>query len=135
MIDVFLEEEVAACHIPPLAIDAGQYLLHGHCHQKAEFGTTAIHNHFARVAHADCEEVDSGCCGMAGSFGYEHFDVSRVVGEDRLFPAVRQAMNQGKTVIACGISCRHQLHDMLDVNAKHWVEVVLPGDSRQSAEV
>ncbi len=127
MIDVFLDEEVAAGKIPPLATTAGQYLLHGHCHQKAEFGTAAIHSHFARAAGATCEEVDSGCCGMAGSFGYEHYEVSMDVGEDRLFPEVRQAVQDGKTIIACGISCRHQLHDALDVEAKHWVQLVEPG--------
>jgi Fe-S oxidoreductase len=74
-----------------------------------------------------CEEIDSGCCGMAGSFGYEHFDVSLQVGERRLFPAVRQAVAAGKSVIACGISCRHQLRDVLGVEAKHWVEVVRAG--------
>jgi Fe-S oxidoreductase len=128
MIDVFLDEEVAAGKIPPLTATAGQYLLHGHCHQKAEFGTAAIHSHFARAAGATCEEVDSGCCGMAGSFGYEHYEVSMDVGEDRLFPEVRQAVEEGKTIIACGISCRHQLHDALDVKAKHWVQVVEPGE-------
>lgn len=131
MIDVFLDEEVAAGKIPPLASSASQFLLHGHCHQKAEFGTAAIHNHFGRLADVTCEEVDSGCCGMAGSFGYEHYDVSRKVGEDRLFPAVRAAMSDDKTIIACGISCRHQLRDFLDVDAKHWVEVVKPGTTNE----
>ncbi len=127
MIDVFLEEEVTAGNLAPLSVDPGQYALHGHCHQKAEFGTAAIHSHFGRVEGAECEEVDSGCCGMAGSFGYEHYDISLAVGEDRLFPAVREAVADGKTILACGISCRHQLHDTLDVKAKHWVEVVAPG--------
>jgi len=131
MIDVFLDEEVAAGKIPPLASSTSKFLLHGHCHQKAEFGTAAIHNHFGRLADVTCEEVDSGCCGMAGSFGYEHYDVSRKVGEDRLFPAVRAAMRDDKTIIACGISCRHQLRDVLDVETKHWVEVVKPGTTRE----
>ncbi|MBC8874808.1 MAG: FAD-binding protein [Planctomycetes bacterium] len=131
MIDVFLDDEVAAGKIPPLASSASKFLLHGHCHQKAEFGTAAIHNHFGRLADVTCEEVDSGCCGMAGSFGYEHYDVSRAVGEDRLFPAVRAAMRDDKTIIACGISCRHQLRDVLDVETKHWVEVMKPGTVKE----
>jgi Fe-S oxidoreductase len=130
MIDVFLDEEVTAGRIPPLAASATDFLLHGHCHQKAEFGTAAIHRHFARMAGVTCREVDAGCCGMAGSFGYEHYEVSRLVGEHRLFPAVRKAVAEGKTIIACGISCRHQLRDVLDVPAKHWVEVVRPGVSK-----
>ncbi len=130
MIDVFLDEEVAAGRIAPLRASADKLLLHGHCHQKAEFGTAAIHNHFSRMPNVTCEEVDSGCCGMAGSFGYEHYEVSRKVGEDRLFPAVREAMGEGKTIIACGISCRHQLRDFLDVRAQHWVEVVRPATKK-----
>ena len=78
----------------------------------------------ATMPDTTCEEVDSGCCGMAGSFGYEHHDLSKKIGEDRLFPAVREAVKDGKTVVACGISCRHQMHDFLNVEAKHWVETV-----------
>ncbi|MBT3296575.1 MAG: FAD-binding protein [Verrucomicrobia bacterium] len=127
MIDGFLEAEVAAGYIPPLACEPGTYALHGHCHQKAAFGTEAIHSHFARSTEASCEEVDSGCCGMAGSFGYENYELSQQVGEERLFPAVRTAVADGKTILACGISCRHQLKDMLAVRARHWVEVVRAG--------
>lgn len=133
MIDQFLDEEVAAGRIPPLTTSTDKFLLHGHCHQEAEFGTAAIHNHFSRMSDVSCEEVDSGCCGMAGSFGYEHYDVSEAVGEDRLFPAVRQALRDGKTIIACGISCRHQLRDFLNVDAKHWVEVISPAKEDPSS--
>jgi len=131
MIDVFLDREVSAGRLAPLAATASKFLLHGHCHQKAEFGTAAIRGHFARLPDVACEEVDSGCCGMAGSFGYEHFDVSLAVGGQRLFPAVQQAVAEGKTVIACGISCRHQLRDALGVEAKHWVEVVRAADAAE----
>ncbi len=121
MIDVFLEAQGVE-----LVSEHPEILLHGHCHQKAMFGTSAIKRSFASMQGTTCTEVDSGCCGMAGSFGYEHYDISEKVGEDRLFPAVREAVQQGKTVVACGISCRHQLHDFLEVKAKHWVEVVKP---------
>ncbi len=119
MIDVFLEKEGVK-----LQSKHPDILLHGHCHQKALFGTAAIKNMFKKMPGATCEEVDSGCCGMAGSFGYEHHDLSETIGEDRLFPAVRDAVKDGKTIVACGISCRHQLHDFLGVQAKHWVETV-----------
>ncbi len=132
MIDVFLEAEVAAERIPPLRFDPGAYVLHGHCHQKSMFGTEAIHRHFERAPDASCQEIDSGCCGMAGSFGYEHYELSLQVGEDRLFPAIRDAVAEGKTVLACGISCRHQLHDALNIGARHWVEVVRPGEGEHS---
>jgi len=119
MIDQFLHREQV-----PLECDQQTLLLHGHCHQKAVFGTAATLALFNDMEATDCHEVDSGCCGMAGSFGYEHYDLSLQVGEDRLFPAVRKAVAAGETVVASGISCRHQLKDCLDVEAKHFVEVV-----------
>ena len=122
MIDQFLAEEDGI----ELTADADHFLLHGHCHQKAAFGTAGIHRLFAKMDGVTCDEVDSGCCGMAGSFGYEHFDLSMQVGEDRLSPAVREAQAADTPVIACGISCRHQLHDALGAEAKHWVRVVRP---------
>lgn len=123
MIDVFLEREGVT-----LASDHAQVLLHGHCHQKALYGTGAIKRSFAAIDGVECREVDSGCCGMAGAFGYQHHELSEQIGEDRLFPAVREAVERGDTIVACGISCRHQLKDFLDVDAKHWVEVVRPGE-------
>ncbi|WP_202617461.1 FAD-binding and (Fe-S)-binding domain-containing protein [Roseimaritima sediminicola] len=119
MIDVFLAREGVQ-----LESDSERVLLHGHCHQKALFGTAATHQLFDQMTGSECQEVDSGCCGMAGSFGYEHYDLSRQIGEDRLFPAVREATDRGETIVASGISCRHQLKDCLDVEAKHFVEVV-----------
>ncbi len=121
MIDQFLADENV-----DLKCDASSVLLHGHCHQKAVFGTGSIHELFAKIENTELNEVDSGCCGMAGSFGYEHYDLSQQIGEDRLFPAVRDAIKEGKSIVACGISCRHQLRDFLDVEAKHFVEVVSP---------
>ena len=69
--------------------------------------------------------ADTGCCGMAGSFGYEkeHYELSMEIGEDRLFPAVR-SRDDGAAVIACGFSCRHQIADGTGVKALHWVETI-----------
>lgn len=127
MIDVFLAEAFAAGDIKGFELADGvsnDILLHGHCHQKALFGTQSIHTILNSIDGVTCNEIDSGCCGMAGSFGYEHYDLSEKIGEDRLFPAVREAQKKGQTLVACGISCRHQVHDFLDVKAKHFVEVV-----------
>lgn len=127
MIDVFLAEAFAAGDIAGFTLVDGvcrDILLHGHCHQKALFGTKSIHAILNSIDGVTCNEVDSGCCGMAGSFGYEHYDLSEKIGEDRLFPAVRESQQMGQTLVACGISCRHQVHDFLDVKAKHFVEVV-----------
>ncbi|QEG37273.1 FAD-binding and (Fe-S)-binding domain-containing protein [Bythopirellula goksoeyrii] len=87
----------------------GKVLLHGHCHQKALVGTGPSKQTLA-FAGGEVEEVDSGCCGMAGSFGYEaeHYDVSQAMGERRLLPAVRAA-EDSTTIVAAGMSCRHQI--------------------------
>jgi FAD/FMN-containing dehydrogenase/Fe-S oxidoreductase len=101
-------------------------LFHGHCHQKAEAGTAATVALLQRIPGATVVELDAGCCGMAGSFGFEseHYDVSMQVGEDRLFPAVRAADEQ--TVIAAtGVSCRQQIAHGTERQARHPVELVL----------
>ncbi len=87
-------------------------LLHGHCHQKALVGTKPAHRTLGLLPNATIEEVDSGCCGMAGSFGYEaeHVAISLQMGERRLFPAVRAAA-PNTIVVAAGTSCRHQIRE------------------------
>jgi FAD/FMN-containing dehydrogenase/Fe-S oxidoreductase len=95
-------------------------LLHGHCHQKALVGTGPTER--ALGLAADVEVVDSGCCGMAGLFGYEkgHYEVSMKMGERRLFPAVREAGE--RVVVAPGTSCREQILDGTERRALHPAE-------------
>jgi Fe-S oxidoreductase len=97
-------------------------LLHGHCHQKALVGTGPTEGALALAPGADVEVVDSGCCGMAGLFGYEkgHYEVSMKMGERRLFPAVRGA--EERAVIAPGTSCREQILDGSGRRALHPAE-------------
>ncbi len=114
-----------------------QILVHGHCHQKALVGTEPALDLLRRIPGAEVKEVDSGCCGMAGSFGYEreHYEVSRAVGARRLFPAV-EAMGPGSVVVASGFSCRHQIRHFAGVDAlspMELVESVL--DSSEGGEV
>jgi FAD/FMN-containing dehydrogenase/Fe-S oxidoreductase len=87
-------------------------VVHGHCHQKAIVGMGPTTEVLSRVEGLDFTVLDSGCCGMAGSFGYEkgHYDVSQACGERVLFPAVR-AMAAEDLVVAPGFSCRHQISD------------------------
>jgi FAD/FMN-containing dehydrogenase/Fe-S oxidoreductase len=87
--------------------DGPPVLLHGHCHQKALVGTGTTESVLGLAA--EVEVVDSGCCGMAGLFGYEkgHYEVSMKMAERRLLPAVRGA--EGRTVVAPGTSCREQI--------------------------
>ncbi|HEX5724151.1 MAG TPA: hypothetical protein VFX98_01725, partial [Longimicrobiaceae bacterium] len=90
-------------------------LVHGHCHQKALVGMGSTTEVLSRVEGLEFTVLDSGCCGMAGSFGYErgHYEVSRACGERVLFPAVRAAAAE-ELVVAPGFSCRHQIADFCD---------------------
>ncbi len=89
-------------------------VVHGHCHQKALVGMGPTTEVLRRVEGLEFRVLDSGCCGMAGSFGYEqgHYEVSRAAGERVLFPAVRNA--PGDLVVAPGFSCRSQIADFCD---------------------
>ena len=99
-------------------------MLHGHCQQKAVLGTAAT-KAVLEGTSGDVREVDAGCCGMAGSFGYTHHDLSMAIGEQRLFPAVRaHAEGAGGDVVACGFSCRHQVADGTGVRPRHVAETL-----------
>ncbi len=99
-------------------------LLHGHCHQKALASTSATLS-LLRAAGLDAREVDSGCCGMAGSFGYEreHYDISLKIGERALLPAVRAAPGDA-IIVAMGTSCRQQIGHGTGRTAYHLAEVL-----------
>jgi len=109
-------------------------LLHGHCHQKAQIGMRPALAALA-IAGYDVQAIDSGCCGMAGSFGYEaeHIDVSRAMAERALLPAVR-ASSAATTIVAAGTSCRHQIADLAARQAIHPAEALARrlANSRQS---
>jgi FAD/FMN-containing dehydrogenase/Fe-S oxidoreductase len=94
-------------------------LLHGHCHQKAFAAVTPVMEVLKLIPGVQPELVESSCCGMAGSFGYEasHYDVSMQMAELSLLPAVRQAPDA--IVVADGTSCRHQIHDGAQREAVH----------------
>ena len=99
--------------------------LHGHCQQKAIASTDSTMRVLSLPKNYTVEEIPSGCCGMAGSFGYEkeHYDLSMKVGELVLFPAVRQ-VDTDTLVVAPGTSCRHQIGDGTGRKALHPVEVL-----------
>ncbi|MBK9929760.1 MAG: FAD-binding protein [Saprospiraceae bacterium] len=125
MIDVFITKAIEAGHIEKsFESIAGNLLIHGHCHQKALYGTSSMKT-VLENGKFSCSEIPSGCCGMAGSFGYEkeHFEVSQKIGEEILIPAVK-SMKEGTTLVANGFSCRHQIEHFTGVKAKHWVEVI-----------
>lgn len=127
LIDEFLAREMLAGHI-----EAGQFTdakrniaLHGHCHQKSLSSLSFSTKLLSLPKNYQVEVIPSGCCGMAGSFGYEkeHYEVSQKIGELILFPAVRDADEQ--TVIAAvGTSCRHQIKDGTNRKSFHPVEIL-----------
>ena len=98
----------------------GRIVLHGHCHQKSLGLVAPAKALLERIPGARVTDLDSGCCGMAGSFGYarEHFDISQRIGERRLLPAAR-ALEPEHVLVAAGTSCRHQVHDFTGVRAQH----------------
>src|SRR5215471_3159663 len=104
----------------PLGALAKIALLHGHCHQKA-FGTMgAVESALRLIPQLSVETIESSCCGMAGSFGYDvsTIDVSRKMGELSLLPAVRRAPVDA-LIVADGTSCRHQIYDGSEREAAH----------------
>lgn len=123
MIDQFLAREWAAGRINPketFAKAPGNVMLHSHCQQKAVIGSASTRAVLEWTSET-VNELDAGCCGMAGSFGYNHHDISMQIGEQRLFPAVRE--HEGTTV-SCGFSCRHQIKDGTGVTTNHVAEVL-----------
>jgi FAD/FMN-containing dehydrogenase/Fe-S oxidoreductase len=110
----------------PLSPQATHILLHGHCHQKALIGTAAVKKALGMLGEeTHVTEVDSGCCGMAGAFGYEteHYDVSMAMAERKLLPAVRATGDRG-LVVAAGVSCRQQIKHGSGKQALHPAEVI-----------
>jgi Fe-S oxidoreductase len=95
-------------------------LVHGHCHQKAFGVMDSVVAALGLVPDLEVELLDSGCCGMAGAFGYDaaHYDVSMRIGEETLLPAVRAA-GEDTVIIADGTSCRHQIRDGTERQAHH----------------
>jgi FAD/FMN-containing dehydrogenase/Fe-S oxidoreductase len=124
LLEEFLLRERARGLDLSFATGARRALLHGHCHQKALVGTAPTVAAL-RWAGFEVTEVDSGCCGMAGSFGFEkeHYDISVSLGNRRLAPAVMAASPETE-VVAPGISCRQQIQHLTGRRAKHPAEVL-----------
>lgn len=100
--------------------------VHGHCHQKALVGMGPTMTVLRAIPGFEVSEIQSGCCGMAGSFGYEeeHYDFSMKIGNAALFPAIRAA-SADTLIVADGTSCRSQIADGTTRRAKHLAEAIL----------
>jgi Fe-S oxidoreductase len=121
----FMWREVQAGHLEgKFKPQSGKILLHGHCHQKALIGTRYSEELLAFLGY-EVEEAGSGCCGMAGSFGYEaeHYDLSLKMGELTLFPAVR-AQSAETLIVAAGVSCHEQIAQGTQREALHPAQVL-----------
>ena len=130
--DEFFMKEVQAGRITAnqFSSQACEIWLHGHCHQKALVGIEKTAAMLGLLKGAKVNVIPSGCCGMAGSFGYEkeNYRESIAIGEMVLFPAIRKAV-AGKTVpmfiAAPGTSCRQQIYDGTSIRAVHPIEIML----------
>ena len=99
--------------------------LHTHCYQKALIGSEPTMSLLKSIPGIQAHAIDAGCCGMAGSFGYEreHYEMSLAIAEDRLFPALRKA-SLDAAVIANGTSCRSQIEHGSPYSAQHIVHLL-----------
>jgi Fe-S oxidoreductase len=126
LIEEFLTEATAAGSSRLAALDLsprpGKVLLHNHCHSKALVGSGPALA-MLRAMRSEVEEIQSGCCGMAGSFGYEveHYALSMQIGELKLFPRIREESARTPTlqIVAPGMSCRSQIRDGTGATASH----------------
>ena len=125
MIDVFLADEFENGRLDVRFEPVSEALtIHGHCHQKALYGTNSMKS-LLKNSGKEVAEIPSGCCGMAGSFGYEkeHYELSEKIGSEILFPAIAK-LPKNRDLVACGFSCRHQIEHFTNAKPKHFVEVI-----------
>jgi Fe-S oxidoreductase len=117
----FLQQKAADFELPKIKAKA---LVHGHCHHKSIFKMDDDEAVLARLG-IDYEMPETGCCGMAGAFGFEkeHYDISIKCGERVLLPAVREAANDS-LIITDGFSCHEQIAQTTGRNAMHMAEVI-----------
>lgn len=100
-------------------------LFHGHCHQKAIVGTETAMNTLESIPGCNSSNLETGCCGMAGSFGYhkEHYELSMQIGQKSLFSTLKD-QRKDSIIVTEGVSCRQQIQHAMNVNAKHLVEII-----------
>jgi Fe-S oxidoreductase len=132
----FLARELDAGRLSlPLRPRPGRALLHGHCHQKSYGAMPAVERVLRQVPGLEVSVLESTCCGMAGSFGYEaeHYELSMKIGELSVLPGVRAAATD-TVLVADGTSCRHQVRDGAGREAVHVARVLaqaLASDARR----
>jgi Fe-S oxidoreductase len=127
LFEEFIADEVEAgrFNVALKALPQKKAVLHGHCHQKAFNAMRPVERVLGLVPELQVETLDSSCCGMAGSFGYDtsHYEVSMAMGELSLLPRVRSC-GEDTLVVADGTSCRHQIRDGAGREAVHVARVL-----------
>ena len=127
LIEEFIQKEIELGNIKPeqFTLETKTIKFHGHCHQKAMSNQLSSFAVLNLPKNYKVTIIPSGCCGMAGSFGYEkeHYEVSMQVGEQTLFPAIRKAP-ESTVISANGTSCRHQIKDGTQREAKHPITIL-----------
>ena len=121
LFEEYLEREIAAGRAQlPLTPGPSHVQLHPHCHQRSMGLAAPAKALLSRIPGAQVTDLEAGCCGMAGSFGYtrDHYEVSRAIGERKLLPAAR-ALDDHSMLVAGGTSCRHQVAHFAGVRAVH----------------
>jgi len=137
LIDEFLVREIDKGNIvkEDFTSQRRKILLHGHCQQKALIGTSAMEKVLSLPENYEVEVIQSGCCGMAGSFGYEekHYEISQKIGNQILFPTILKA--ETDTIISApGTSCRDHIKHSIDVNALHPIQILWEARQLKSEE-
>src|SRR5690606_16984295 len=126
LIEEFLKKEMVVGNVKASSFTSAEKTIriHTHCHQKALSNSAVTFDVLNFPENYKPTIITSGCCGMAGSFGYEkeHYEVSMVIGEQSLFPAVRR-MAEDTIIAANGTSCRHQIYDGTKRTAQHPVTI------------
>ena len=112
-----LVEEWAGPRMKPTRPGPSKVMVHGHCHQKALVGMQPLQKLMAAIPDCKVTVLDSGCCGLAGMFGYEHYDVSKAIGERRLLPAARE-LEENEILVSPGFSCRQQIKHFTGVQSQ-----------------
>jgi Fe-S oxidoreductase len=133
LLEELLDRDWQSGRRPPLRASVERFAVHGHCHQKALADAGATARMLRRIPGAEVREIASGCCGMAGAFGYhaEHVDLSLAMGELDLLPAIR-ALGPDTCMVAAGTSCRAQIREGAGRQAVHPAvalrDALLPGN-------
>jgi Fe-S oxidoreductase len=138
LIDEFIAQEIKAKRIGKSKFSTGKQkiVLHGHCHQKSIAGLSSTRQVLSFPENYEVELLPTGCCGMAGSFGYEnkHYELSQQIAKLVLFP--RLLSTKSSTIIASnGTSCRHQIKDGIDKEGKHLAEIMYDALAKKSIKI